>query len=450
PRDERLLSSLYQASMAGADFVVLSGDIVETGYKDSFERVVNLLKQSRVPVFVGPGNHDIDPDGTGFSIYSSFFGPDYYTANIGPDILLVMGNSHQGELNATEIQWIERDLSQSVAKTKILCIHHPLYDHNEPANYYLDEDEALALIDICEENDVDMVLTGHLHNDRVDRVNGTLWVITTAIGAPISTIPSEPDHLAHGFRVIEFKDCQPFVWNWTTQKDWSQPWDGVALKRVPRFYRELDVGGFVELTNKMNFSLENQVLDVLVQPPSEGQEYLVSVGHSVAQASSSDAYRFRFEFDLPAGGSETLRVYPDNAQPPELVNVSYPEEVNVGEEYTISAEWSNPVSGVVEGYLNYSLGNGTSEYLEMTVCGDDTFCCTLEHDIPGEVEFQIIAKDYGANEAVSELYTLECRSVEPAASPQWPNLFQISLVVGGAVVVAAVTLYMVRIRRNTS
>ncbi len=104
PRDDRLLSSLYQASMAKADFVVLSGDMVETGYRESFEKVVGFLKQSRVPLFVGPGNHDTDSDGTGFSIYSSVFGPDYYTANIGPDILLIMGNSHRGELNATQIQ----------------------------------------------------------------------------------------------------------------------------------------------------------------------------------------------------------------------------------------------------------------------------------------------------------------------------------------------------------
>jgi len=104
PRDDRLLSSLYQASMAKADFVVLSGDMVETGYRESFEKVVGFLKQSRVPVFIGLGTHDIDSDGTGFSIYSSVFGPDYYTANIGPDMLLIMGNSHRGELNATQIQ----------------------------------------------------------------------------------------------------------------------------------------------------------------------------------------------------------------------------------------------------------------------------------------------------------------------------------------------------------
>jgi len=448
PREDRLLSALYQASMAKADFVVLSGDIVETGYRESFEKVVGFLKQSRVPVFVGPGNHDIDSDGTGFNTYLSIFGPDYYAANIGPDILLVMGNSHLGELNATQIQWIERDLSQSEAKTKILCIHHSLYDHNEPPNYYLEEDEASALIDICEENDVDMVLSGHLHNDRVDRVNGTLWVLTTAIGAPISTIPSEPDHLAHGFRVIEFKSYEPFLWNWTSEKDWSQPWDGVELKRVPKFYRELDVGGFIELSNKMNYSLENQVLDVLVQPPSEGQEYLVSVGHSVAQASSSDAYRFRFEFDLPAGGNETLRVYPDNAQQPELVNVSYPEEVDVGEQYSVSAEWSNPVSGVVEGYLNYSLENGTTGYLDMTGCGEDRFCCTLEHDIPGDVEFQVIAKDYAGNEALSEFYTLACKPVEPTTGPQGFDLLQIGLVVGGVIAVVIVVVYIVRNRRS--
>jgi predicted phosphodiesterase len=449
PRDERLLSSLYQASISGVDFVVLSGDLVETGYKESFERLASILKQSRVPVFVGPGNHDIDSDGSGFDEYSSIFGPDYYTASIGPDILLVMGNSHLGELNTTQIQWIERDLSQSDAKTKILCIHHPLYDLNEPPNYYLEDDEAVTLVDICEENDVDIVLTGHLHNDRVDRVNGTPWAVTAAIGAPVSTIPSEPEHLVHGFRIIEFRDHVLFSWNWTPQKDWSQPWDGVTLKRVPRFYRELDVGAFIELSNGMNYSLENQVLDVLVQPPSEEQDYLVSGGDSVGRASSSDAYRFRFEFDLPAGGSETLRVYPDNAQQPELVNVTYPEEVNVGNEYTVSAEWSNPVSGVVEGYLNYSLDNGSFAYVEMAECGNNKFCCNLEHDTSGQVEFQVIGVDYAGNEAVSEVYSLECVSPEPTGGPQGFNIIQIGLALGGVIVIAGVAFYILRTRGTT-
>ncbi|MGV9169611.1 MAG: metallophosphoesterase family protein [Promethearchaeia archaeon] len=436
PRDDRLLSSLYQASMAGADIVVLSGDLVETGYEESFQRVVNLVKQSQVPVFVGPGNHDLDSDGGGFSIYSSFFGPDYYTAKLGPDMLLVMGNSHQGELNSTQIQWIERDLSQSDAQTKILCIHHPLYDLNEPPNYYLDKNEALTLVDICEENDVDMVLTGHLHNDRVDRVNGTLWVLTTAIGATVSSIPSEPDHLAHGFRVIEFKDYKPFSWNWTPQKDWSRPWDGLTMKRTPTLFRQPDVGGYVELWNGMNYSLENQVVDILVQPPLEDQDYLVSGDALVGRIPGSDAYLLRFELDLPPNGDETLRVYPDNAQAPVLNNVTYPEEVSVGEAYSIIAELLNPISGIVETYLNISCDGKSLGLVKMSTCGESRFCTQLKHDEAGDIEFQIISRDYAGNELVSEVYIFSCTE-----GPGAPDVILPIIGVATGVVLAAVAYY---------
>ncbi len=444
-RDDRLLSALYQASMTNADFMVLSGDIVDFGTADSFERAVDFLKQSQVPVFVGPGNHDVDSDGRGFSTYSSFFGPDYYTANIGPDIILVMCNSHGKRLNDTQIQWIERDLSQNEAETKILCIHHPLYNLNNPPNYYLDDDEAFELIDICDKHDVDMVLTGHLHNDRVDRVNGTLWILTTAIGAPVSKIAAEPDHLSHGFRVIDFEDHKPVSWNWTLQKDWSQPWDMVSLKRTPRLFRDIDTGGYIQISNNLNYSLEGQMVEIMVQIPSENQRYLTSGGTPVETINGTDAYLVRFRVDLAPGDNVTLRVFPDDAQQPQLVDIVYPQETKIGETYTIFAEWTNPTSGVSECYLNLAIDGESLGYLEMIECGRYRFRYTLKHDTPGRVTFQIIARDYAGIETTSDVYTLECVSLSDF---QGPDMVQVYAVLGAILVAAGMIVYLLKTRMS--
>jgi predicted phosphodiesterase len=446
-RDDRLLSALCQASMAEADFVVLSGDIVDFGTANSFERAVDILKHSRVPVFVGPGNHDVDSDGRGFDTYISFFGPDYYTANIGPDILFIMGNSHDGGmLNSTQIQWIERDLSESDAETKILCIHHPLYNLDDPPLYYLDDGEALELIDICENYEVDIVLTGHLHNDRVDEVNGTLWILTTAIGAPVSTIASEPDHLSHGFRVIEFEDYELVSWNWTLQKDWSQPWDGLGLKRAPKMFRQIDVGGYVHLSNQMNYTLEDQLVDFMVKPLTGGQVYMASGGTVVDTINGSDAYLMRFRVDLPAESNLTLRIFPSNPQPPLLTNVTYPQEVTVSEEYSICVEWSNPVSGVVDSHLDFMFNNESMGILEMTEIGTNEFCYVLQHDTAGEVAFRVTSQDYAGLETTSDLYRLECVAI---SEDYGLDIVQIGAIVGIILVAAAAAAYLLRRRFTT-
>ncbi len=401
-RDSRLLSALYQASAAGADMVVISGDLVDDGSIVAFERFTNLISQSSVPVFVIPGNHDVDPIGGGYTNYITFFGDDHYSANLGPDIFLTTVNMRSGTLTSSQVEQIERAMADSNAQIKILSLHYSLQNL-----LYLSEKETLELIRVCNETNVDIVLTGHSHLDDVEERNGTLWITTTAIGAQAQSV----GHGRNGFRVIQFHEGSPVSWNWTISQPWSQPWDSVVLTRYPEELHDVDVGAYLKITNHLNYSIINQVFDFLVQPISSNRHYIVSGGNVLSKVNGTDAFLIQVGVDLDSGESTTIRIYPNDVEAPSLLSIIYPDRVLVGEEYVIYVNLTIPSSGLMNVHMDIEF-NGESIGRNSMVSSDGIeWRTSLMHETPGEVKFRIGASDYSGLEFSSLIYTIEC--VEP-------------------------------------
>jgi predicted phosphodiesterase len=352
-------------------------------------------------VFVLPGNHDTNNDE--FTNYMSFFGDDYYTVNLGFDIFLIMANAHKGELNSTQIGWIERDFRDSNAEIKILGIHYSLTNL-----LYYNEIAAHELIRICSENNVDIVLTGHAHSDRVDNENGTLWIQTTSLGIT----PTSGGHGRYGFRVIEFQENILTSWNWTKDQPWSQPWDSVKLTRYPKRAHEIDVGAYLSITNNLNYSIDEQVLDFLVEPITGNQHYIATGAKVLSTVNGTEAYLVRVGFDLDTGQSIKIRIFPNNTQAPSLLSVNFPDTVLVGEEYIISVNLTTPPSGLIDVHVNITLNNESIGPFPMSRSSGNEWRATLEHYTSGEITFQIGASDYSGLKISSEIYSITCLTPE--------------------------------------
>jgi len=428
-RDTKLLSVLYQAGAAGADLIIISGDLVQNGGFGPFNRFYNLISQSSVPIYVVPGNHDHDPN-LNFAPYVAVFGDDYYTVNIGPDIFMTMANSHLGELNSTQIGWIERDMAASSAQTKILSFHYS--GQNLLLNF---EEELLELSRICNETNVDVVLTGHSHIDRVDESNGTLWIITTGLGPDMSF----GGHGRNGFRVVDFQDGTPTYWNWTINQPWSQPWDSVTIDRQPTNARNIDVGAYLSITNNLNYSVANQIWEFLVQPISGGRYYIVSGANVLSTINGTDAFLIRVGFDLDAGESKTIRIFPDDATAPSISYIEYPLSVHIEEEYVISVNLTNPSSGILDVQVDVDMDGELLDRYTMMSSGGMEWRITLEHNASGEIEFQIFAFDYSGLEFSSPIYAID---VVPAVQPL--EMLLIILVSVGVIGVVVVAFYIIR------
>ncbi|MFX1492212.1 MAG: metallophosphoesterase family protein [Promethearchaeota archaeon] len=437
------LYSLYQAAMANADLIVITGDLTEDGMSSTLNSFIHILRQSRVPTFICPGNHDKDETGeNNYNTYSSFFGPDYYTAKFGPDVFLVLANSGaSGILNFTQIGWIERDMAASTAQLKILGFHHPLY-YVDSDYFYLDEDEAIELIRICDTYDVDLVLTGHLHNDRVDRVNDTLWILTAPCGGGPWTEPTDPGHHQCGFRVIEFENYVPVKWNWTVSECWSQPWNKVQLARYPADLHEVDVGGMMTITNTLDEPLSGQVVDFLVRPVSGGNFYHAIGAPVVETINGTDAWLVRFSVDLDVDESKTLRLYPSNAQPPTLAGLEYPDSFIPGEVYYIYANWTNPISGILRTRIDVSINDEPYSSYGMSKFSDGRYMYVLFREEAASIRFRVSATDYSGQTTTSDVYSIPLATNGiPPPIPIWIILAGASVVVVIVVVVAIVYLY---------
>jgi predicted phosphodiesterase len=445
-----LLYSLYQAAMANADLIVYTGDLTEDGAWHSVNQFRKIMRHSRVPIYMCPGNHDKDETGNTYNTYASFFGPAYHTANFGPDIFFVLANSGaSGILNFTQIGWIERDMAASTAQVKILAFHHPLY-YVQGNNFYLEDAEAIELIRICDTYDVDMVLTGHLHNDRVDRVNDTLWILTTSLGGTVWTEPWEPGHHKWGHRVIEFENYIPVKWNWTTSECWSEPFDRVWWwgERSPLYFHDVDLGGFGDIQNRHDDRpLTGQIVDFLVEPLSGGAFYRATGAPVIETINGTDAWLVRFSLDLAIHERKALRLYPSNAQPPTLSGVEYPDSFAPGEIYYIFANWTNPNSGIHTTRIEISLNDGPYTPYGMERFSDGRYIYVLLRPDPASIRFRVSATDYSGQITTSDVYSI------PSATNGAPLPIHLLIILGGAggaAIIVVVVIVFLRRRRSPS
>lgn len=156
-----------------------------------------------IPIYFAPGNHDyyttLLPPGTltqldSLPTYAKYIAPDSDYAvttpvsvilyvRSGSDISYLISTDPKGSgLTDAQMSWMRTTLSQNRNKRKIIVMHHPaanfegtgcnLATHNAIANdssasFYVNR---LAFLEMCDSNQVDVVLAGHSHqNVVVDR-----------------------------------------------------------------------------------------------------------------------------------------------------------------------------------------------------------------------------------------------------------------------------------------
>ena len=182
-------------------FVVITGDLVEWGssgsgalnyqtFLDCFYEKENQLyadKGCSIPVYTTPGNHDYfwENNLDNYHAYvdkNHVADEDRYTIVYGDVSLFFMdsGANYLKEpytwfhpygdgLFDDDIAWLEEQLSTCKTTHKIVLMHHPAVNVRDDSGVMYDviARNRMRLISLCEEYDVDLVLTGHTHCSRV-------------------------------------------------------------------------------------------------------------------------------------------------------------------------------------------------------------------------------------------------------------------------------------------
>ncbi len=139
------------AQVAGVDpkpyFVTITGDITQSNQPEHFDTVIEAAATIDVPYVPVPGNHDWYDGG---AAYRSHFGPPTYSFDSGGMHFVVLNDASS---LTRRMSFLAMDLALISDQRKVAVLMHA------PPT----EELRLAL----EEHEIDLLLTGHLHANRV-------------------------------------------------------------------------------------------------------------------------------------------------------------------------------------------------------------------------------------------------------------------------------------------
>ena len=193
-------------------FIVITGDLTEWG-GNKISGALNCLAfiscfytknsslyadiEYSIPIFTTPGNHEYCYN-RNLTNYYRFINPfDRYIVKY-QNVTLFFMNSGPNEykdqyhwikqingagLYDDDIKWLERTLETCNTPIKIVLMHHPAVNVRDSSNTMWDvlTRNRVTFISLCEQYDVEVVLAGHTHTERVFDGNETFYPVNTSL-----------------------------------------------------------------------------------------------------------------------------------------------------------------------------------------------------------------------------------------------------------------------------
>jgi len=164
------------------DVTVVTGDLTDHGGAEEYANLRALLAPLRMPYFLIPGNHDKRDElraafaADGYFPASGFL---QYTVEGHPLRIVALDThipaSHDGELCAERLGWLDATLKAAPAQPTLVLMHHPPFATGiEHMDRHALRDPASFAEIIGRHPQVERVLCGHLHRTIDRRFAGTV------------------------------------------------------------------------------------------------------------------------------------------------------------------------------------------------------------------------------------------------------------------------------------
>ena len=175
-------------------FVVCTGDNVnkwdDQAQIDEFDRLMKLIRKD-IPVYVLPGNHDVDDEISEKSIvrYLDTYGYDCFSFNVNNTCFIGFNTSllRSKRYIREEDQrvWMEKVLENAqFCNHRILFGHYPLFcsEYDEEDDYVnIPKKPRKVYLDMVEKYNVTHFFAGHLHDSRHGSYKGMEMIVTNAV-----------------------------------------------------------------------------------------------------------------------------------------------------------------------------------------------------------------------------------------------------------------------------
>lgn len=206
---KNFLAAYNSESMRDLDLLVLSGDLAnEDAEPGAYSFIANLLKGSKVPVCVIPGNHDdVKVMGKFFDLDGKIHdGECYYRYDIDGRSMFFL-DSTNGTVSGKQLAWLESEAAKVEGEILLFVHHPPCYCNHK----FMDMKYSMKNIDevqtaLARIKNLKHIFVGHYHFEKQVEIGNQIVYVT-----PSTQMQIDPNQsvfclssAAPGWRVIEW------------------------------------------------------------------------------------------------------------------------------------------------------------------------------------------------------------------------------------------------------
>jgi len=202
---QKLDALTYDLIEQKPDLIVVTGDITDRGNVKQFRQAKNFLDSTNSPHIIVPGNREISLfapweliiPSMSMRRYRLFFGPSdrvFYKSEEYKTVLLGLNSvsrfpSWPGSIARDSRYWFREQAQNYLTYLKILFLHHPLLPVLRASSFWAHQlSDASALLTICAQFGVQLVLQGHKHRSSVVELRipeMKVSMIVSSCGSPL-------------------------------------------------------------------------------------------------------------------------------------------------------------------------------------------------------------------------------------------------------------------------
>jgi Icc-related predicted phosphoesterase len=192
--EEALHSVVADINDKNFDFVVVTGDLTNTGSNAELISVKNALDKLNKPLLIIPGNHETNWSESAGLLFNQLWGNDRFLHRINGYLLvgfntgpfMKMGDGH---VKQEDIQWLTNVLNQNKGEKVISFSHYPIADGL---------DNWTDVSKLLNENDCMLAFCGHGHNLRLMNFDNMPGIMGRAL----------KDNKGFGYNAVELNTNQ--------------------------------------------------------------------------------------------------------------------------------------------------------------------------------------------------------------------------------------------------
>ena len=196
----------------GLDFVLFTGDLVDSASYENFELFYNTLSILKYPSLNAFGNHDFYGEMNKEQVLETvkehnknyIFDDTYYAITPKTDYRIIVldstiknQNTSNGKLSDEQLKFLDNELAQNQDKIVVIAMHHPSVQPFVSMGHSLLNAYEFNEILLKYKNPI-VVLSGHYHASKIRKIGNIVFISTPST----VTYPMAARHI----KIVNFKD----------------------------------------------------------------------------------------------------------------------------------------------------------------------------------------------------------------------------------------------------